>query len=126
MVSFIPFWLTGIVIGVVSEAFANLLSLWRYKKIQYPISNIIVMFGLVCGLIAFFVDSLWVQFLIMAGIGVLYEILNFKVLDWWEFKDDKMLFIKGKVMITAVLAVTWGLIPVFISLIKPILFGFIS
>lgn len=106
----------GVFIGVVSEMSANMLGLWRYRKPWLAHTNILIMFGLVDGGLAYYCSSLWVAFIFAAGIGTVYEIINYKLAHWWEFPNNKMGPIKGIVPICVVLAFAWGLIPVLVTL----------
>lgn len=105
--------LIGMIIGVASEAGARRLSLWIYRQPQYPIMNVIVMFGIVMGGIASLVPSLGITaaFSIAFAIGLGYEIANLRILDWWYFPGERLAFIRGHAAIVVVISLLWGAVP---------------
>ncbi len=110
----------GIVFGIAAELAARRLRLWVYQRPQYPIINVIVVFGLLMGGIAALVPTVGgiAVFLIAFGAGLAYEILNLRQLHWWDFPDQRLVFIHGHVAIVVTLAVTWGIVPVLIASVR--------
>lgn len=107
--------LIGVFIGVVSEFGANVLGFWRYRAPWLAHNNVLVMFGVVDGGLAYYSASLWQAFIMAASIGTVYEIVNYKLTHWWEFPNNKMGPVRGIVPICVVLAFAWGSIPILIN-----------
>ena len=109
--------LIGLLLGVVSETLARLLNLWRYHHTQTPILNVIGMFGLIMGGLGSLVPEIgWVRAAAAGGVaGLLYEVINLRILHWWYFPNERMGFIAGHTAIIAVLTVLWAAAPVIIA-----------
>lgn len=109
--------LIGIGFGVATEMAARLLNLWRYHHAQTPILNIIGMFGLVMGALASLVPQLGLGGAFAAGLvaGLVYEVLNLRVLHWWYFPNERMGFIAGHVAIVVILSLLWGVVPLAVA-----------
>ena len=112
--SFFIYVFFGVLIGILAELAANKLKLWLYRAAWMPVINILIMFGLIEGAIAFSIQTPLMKFIVAATAGTLYDIANFKVLHWWQFPDNKMGPIKGEFLICVVLACAWGVVPIFI------------
>jgi hypothetical protein len=107
----------GIVIGIVGEAGARILDLWRYRAAHYPILNVLLMFGVVMGTVAMLAATLsWVTvFAIAFGIGLAYEVVNLAYLDWWRFPNDRLGPFRGPTACAVAIAVAWGAVPLLIA-----------
>ncbi|MFI5395299.1 MAG: hypothetical protein ACHQ9S_07165 [Candidatus Binatia bacterium] len=116
--------LIGIVFGILAETSARALSLWIYRRAHYPLVNVLVIFGLVMGGIAAVVPQIGVLPALLLGIaaGLLYEVINLAVLDWWYFPGERLAFIHGHAAIVAVLALLWGVVPVAIAAVHVAVF----
>jgi hypothetical protein len=112
--------LTGILIGLVSEAGARHQRLWVYRRPLYPVLNVIVMFGLVMGSVAELAQAIGLAGAFGAGfaIGLSYELLNLTLLDWWYFPDGCLYMLRGKMACAAGVAVAWGAVPVAIAVVR--------
>lgn len=108
-----PYALTAMVIGLLAEMIARGLRLWVYRSPWFVLVNLILMYGLIMGTIASMVPrrGAIVALLMGALVGLAYEIINLRVLRWWAFPGERMLFLRGHVAIVAVLTVLWGLVP---------------
>lgn len=109
--------LIGIAVGVAGEIGAALRRLWVYRSPVYPVLNVLLMFGLVMGTLAWAGGALGAAglFAIGFGIGLLYEMLNFARLDWWYFPDDRLLGLQGKTACALGVSIAWGTVPVTVS-----------
>lgn len=105
-------------LGVVTEALAYALSLWWYHKAWMRLPNIIVMFGLVYGSLAWVMaaQSFLLQFLAGAAIGVAYELANDRWLKLWHFPGDPWTFLSGQKAVIGV-GLAWGAVPLLVSLL---------
>lgn len=117
--------LISMVIGIVGEITARTRRLWIYRSAQTPIVNVIVMFGVVMGGVAAFVPNVGLlpAFFVAFAIGLVYEIANLSVLDWWYFPDERLAFIHGHAAIVVVIAVLWGTVPVITAVLRAAVFG---
>jgi hypothetical protein len=117
--------LISMVIGVGGEVSARTLRLWIYRTAYTPLVNIVVMFGVIMGGIAALVPSVGVLpiFFIAFAVGLVYEIANLYVLDWWYFPDERLAFVRGHTAIVVVLALLWGTVPVVTAGVRAVLFG---
>lgn len=106
----------GIAIGVVTELTARTFRLWIYHQQRTPVLNVIIMFGLIMGGLASRVRPLGLEVVvgIAFGIGLLYEIANLRVLKWWYFPNERLVFIRGHAAIVVVLALLWAAVPALI------------
>lgn len=106
-------YLSACLVGLVTETIARTGRLWIYRKPVNPVINILIMFGLVMGGLSLVVPTLGhgPVLLIAAAIGYGYEQLNFSVLGWWDFPDDRFLVFKGKQACALSVGVLWGLVP---------------
>jgi|CXWL01.1.fsa_nt_gi hypothetical protein len=109
--------LAGIGVGVLGEIGAHLRRLWVYRRPLYPVLNVLLMFGLIMGTLAWAGGSLGAPALfgIGFGIGLAYEVLNFAVLDWWFFPDDRLLGLQGKTACAIGVSLGWGTVPVTVT-----------
>ena len=113
----------GLLVGVIGEMFAYGLALWRYRRPAYPVANVVLMFGLVMGGLASFVPSLGLA-IVVAGafaVGLAYEWLNFLVLDWWWFPENRVWQFEGRSACALVIALAWATVPVTIHLTRSML-----
>jgi len=115
----------GMAIGVLAELVARAFKLWIYRDAQTPVLNVFVVFGLIMGFIASRIRRLGIDgaFFVAFGIGLAYEIANFRLLKWWEFPGDRLGFIRGHTAIAVVIALLWGTVPVVIAATEPFLPG---
>ena len=106
----------GMAIGFVTELAARTFRLWTYNQRQTAVLNVIIVFGLVMGGLASRVRLLGIAVVvgIAFGIGLLYEIANLRVLNWWSFPNERLAFIRGHAAIVVVLALLWAAVPVMI------------
>lgn len=109
--------LIGMGIGIAAEIVARAFSLWVYHQPQTPLLNILAMFGLIMGGVASLVPKVGMPGAFAAGaaIGLVYEIANLRVLKWWYFPNERLLFIPGHTAIVVLLALLWGAVPVAIA-----------
>jgi len=109
--------LLGLVLGVVTETAARLLNLWRYHQAQTPILNILGMFGLIMGTLASLVPDIGIPRAFAGGLlaGLVYEVVNLRVLHWWYFPNERMGFIAGHTAIVVILSLLWGTAPLIIA-----------
>ena len=116
-------WLTGVVIGALSEVAARAFHFWLYRNPVYPVVNVVLMFGLVMGGLSLLVPhvGLAVVFLLGLSVGYAYEWLNFAALDWWHFPHDRFLAFRGKQGCAVSVAVLWGTVPVMNHLLRQLL-----
>ncbi|NOQ41064.1 MAG: hypothetical protein GQ563_00990, partial [Desulfuromusa sp.] len=85
--------------------------------------NVLIMFGLVMGGLSLTVPSLGYLpvFIIATIIGYGYEQLNFSVLGWWDFPDDRFLAFKGKQACAISVGIAWGFVPLIIDFLRTLL-----
>jgi len=104
----------SMIIGALTEATARLLKLWLYGQPQTAILNIVGVFGFIMGGIAGLVPQIGAgaAFGLAAVVGMLYEIANLRLLHWWHFPAERLLFIRGHHAIVLVLTMLWGVLPV--------------
>jgi len=109
--------LVGIGVGIAGEIGASLRRLWVYRSPVYPVLNVLLMFGLVMGTLAWAGGALGAAglFALGFGIGLLYEMLNLARLDWWYFPDDRLLGLQGKTACALGVSIAWGTVPVTVS-----------
>jgi len=90
--------------------------LWLYRNPLYPVINVLVMFGLVMGGLSLAVPGLGhlPVFLLAWGIGYGYEQLNFTLLNWWDFPDDRFLVFEGRQACALAVGALWGLTPLIV------------
>jgi hypothetical protein len=109
--------LIGIGVGVAGEIGALLRRLWVYRNPLYQVLNVLLMFGLVMGTLAWAGSALGTPalFALGFGIGLLYETLNFVRLDWWYFPDNRLLGLQGKTACALGVSIAWGTVPVTVA-----------
>src|SRR5579875_3690191 len=122
MTTLLAYWhlLGGIAIGVVAEAGARLMRLWRYRSIVWPLLNIPFMFGVVQGLLVGWVIGgrqeigaiAPVLFMVGAVAGILLEGLNAYWWKAWSWSDKPLLGIERPIDKAAFIGVAWGLAPI--------------
>lgn len=105
--------LIGMTLGVITEMCARLLKLWVYRQPQTLLLNVIVVFGLVMGAIATLVPrhGMLPAFVIGCAVGLAYELANLAFLEWWDFPQQRLGFIRGHAAIVVVLSLGWGMVP---------------
>jgi hypothetical protein len=119
--------LIGIGVGVAGEIWASLRGLWVYRNPIYNpiyrVLNVLLMFGLVMGTLAWAGGALGTAalFALGFGIGLLYEMLNFARLDWWYFPDDRLLGLRGKTACALGVSIAWGAVPVTVAWLARVL-----
>ena len=113
-------YLIAILVGALAEIIARKARLWIYRKPINPVINVLIMFGLVMGGLSLTVPSLGYLpvFIIATIIGYIYEQLNFSVLGWWDFPDDRFLIFKGKQACAISVGITWGFVPLIVNLLS--------
>lgn len=117
----LEYYLLGVAVGAVSEGGARLFRLWLYRNPVYPVANVLVMFGFVMGvLLAPLVPDLGYVpvFLIAGAVGYGYEILNFRVLDWWHFPGGKFLIFRGEQGCSVAVASCWAAVPLIVHFLR--------
>jgi len=114
--------LIGLLFGFLTEVMAASLSLWRYNLRWMPLFNATIVFGGICGSIAYFVPDMVGQFAYGFALGLVYEIANLVALKWWSFPGNRLGPFRGSFLIVTSLSVAWGTVPVSISF----LLGFIG
>ena len=109
-------YVCGCFVGVVGETIARTARLWLYRTPIYPVTNVLVMFGLIMGALSLAVPTLGhlPVLLIAAAIGYGYELLNFAVLDWWDFPGDRFLVFEGEQACALSVGALWGVVPLII------------
>jgi hypothetical protein len=110
--SVLAYVLIGMVCGVITEGCARLLNLWVYRQPQTAVLNIIVVFGGM-GAMGTLVPRYGMLPAFAAGgaVGLLYEVANLAFLDWWEFPDRRIGFVRGHAAIVVLMSVGWGMVP---------------
>ena len=113
----------GCVIGAGGEFAARKLDLWVYRAPRYPILNVIVVFGIIMGGVASMLPALGVLLscTIAFAIGLGYEVVNLRLLRWWYFPGERLLFIHGHAGIVVALGALWGLVPAMIACVEGVL-----
>ena len=111
------FMLIGVFIGIATELGAWALGLWVYRQPQTPVLNVVVMFGVIMGGVASLVRVIGVlpAYGLGFAVGLIYEVLNLRVLKWWDFPGERLAFVRGHTAIILMLAVAWGVVPVVIA-----------
>lgn len=112
-------FVSALVIGVITEAFARAMGLWRYRSPAFLFLNILVVFGLLQGLgVGWVVGGrnatrgvFPVLFMVGAVLGILVEGLNEFWLHAWFWSDRPLLGIRRSVDKSAVVGVAWGFVP---------------
>jgi hypothetical protein len=109
------YYLIAVAIGIIAELSAKAGRFWLYRKPVYPVINVLVVFGVVNGLLlASAVPALGYLPVFLLGwvVGYAYEQLNFVLLSWWDFPDDRFLVFRGRQACAVSVGVLWGLVPV--------------
>jgi hypothetical protein len=109
----LPYMLISLMLGAVTEGVARLFKLWVYEQSQTALLNIVAVFGFVMGAIASLVPHIGFAraCALAAAVGFAYEVINLRVLHWWRFPDERLLFVRGHHAIVLVLALLWGVVP---------------
>lgn len=99
--------------GAVTELVAWATRTWVYDPGWLPVVNVAIMFGGVMAWVAFrwYAAHPAVPFAAGAAIGVAYELLNAYALRLWSFPDDRFLVFEGYALISLVIGLMWGLVP---------------
>jgi len=113
--------LACLVVGIVTEAAAALLDLWRYHPAWLRVANALLVFGVVLGwMSSAFADApAALRFAVGAGFGIAYEALNLAVLHAWSFPRDRLLVLRGPAALVLGVGLSWGIVP----LVVPLLVG---
>jgi len=116
----LPDILIAVAIGIAGEVAAHVQRLWVYRRTLYPVVNVLVVFGIVMGSVASLAGHLGASVVFGLGfaIGLAYELLNFAVLDWWYFPDDRLYLLRGKLACAVGVSVGWGLVPAAVTLLR--------
>jgi hypothetical protein len=112
--------IAGVALGMITEAGAALLGVWRYRSFVWRLFNVLVAFGLIQGLIVGWVVGGHLQlvsvtpvlFMIGAVVGVLLEGLNAYWWRAWTWSDKPLLGIVRPIDKAAFCGVAWGFAPV--------------
>jgi hypothetical protein len=112
----------GMIVGTVAEIGARWLQLWMYRRPQYPVVNVVAVFGIIMGSLAALVPSIGVgvAFVIAFAVGLLYEIVNLARLHWWSFPGERVAFIHGHAAVVMMMALLWGSVPLLIASVRAV------
>jgi len=101
-------------IGAITELISHRLKLWTYNPPWLRIANVLIAFGLMFGWVASALaeKSMPLQFLVGAAVGVAYEAANLLFLHFWSFRDDRLLFFRGRLALILGAGIPWGFLPV--------------
>jgi hypothetical protein len=104
--------LIAVVLGVVTEALAARLALWRYHRPRVRPFNILVTFGLIYGSLAFWLADQGVvaQFAAGAMLGLINEAANERWFRAWYFPGQSVPWLRGWTAVV-VIGLGWGLVP---------------
>ena len=113
---------TGIGVGVAGETGRRPAALGLPQP-ALSVLNVLLMFGLVMGTLAWAggASGTAALFALGFGIGLLYEMLNFARLDWWYFPDDRLLGLRGKTACALGVSIAWGTVPVTVAWLARVL-----
>jgi len=108
-----PYALAAIALGLIVELLARMLRLWVYERSWMAGFNVLVVFGLGMGTIASQLPrrGALVALVLGASTGLLYELLNLRVLHWWSFPLQRAGVVRGHAAILALLTLAWGFVP---------------
>lgn len=100
-----------LVMGAVTEAAAHGLALWRYRIGWVRVFNIVVTFGLIYGLLSYWLADAGfpVQFAVGAVLGLINEIANDVAFRAWYFPGHPR-WLKGRPAVIGI-GLGWGLVP---------------
>jgi hypothetical protein len=117
-------YLCACLVGIATETTARMGRLWIYRRVIYPVTNILVMFGLVMGGLSLTIPALgyFPVLLLVAAIGYGYELLNFAVLEWWDFPRDRFLVFRGRQACALSVGALWGLVPLLTYYLRQLVF----
>lgn len=118
-------YLSACLVGVLGETVARAARLWIYRKPIYPVINILLMLGLVMGGLSLAVPTLGLVpvFVIAAVLGYGYELLNFEILEWWDFPGDSFLVFEGKQACALSVGALWALVPLMTHYLSRLVVG---
>lgn len=108
--------LIGIIIGIITEIIAYVLKLWFYRHPAFQVSNVTLVFGLLCGLLTYHAaesGNLSYAIIAMGVFGLFYELANLHVFHLWRFPAKTMPWLKGHLAVL-VTSAAWAGIPVMI------------
>ncbi len=120
---FLPYILTGMIIGGIVEGVAYWQEWWIFNPPSYIFIQVTMWEGLVMGGLAFFFRSLPVGWLFAASaaFGGTAEFCNILLLHRWSFPDDRFLFFHGNLSILLVMTAAWALyLPLVVTVNKKI------
>ena len=117
-------YLSACLVGLVVEIIARTGRLWIYRKPINPVINILIMFGLVMGGLSLAAQILGhiPALLIAAAIGYGYELLNFSVLEWWDFPGDRFFIFEGRQACALSVGALWGGVPLITQYLSHLIF----
>lgn len=104
--------LVCLLIGVITEALAARLGLWRYRLAWMRPFNVVVTFGLVYGGISWWFDgagALWL-FGVGAALGLVNEAANEYGFRAWYFPGRAVSWLRGNTAVVLI-GLGWGLVP---------------
>jgi hypothetical protein len=105
------FW-AAVFLGVLTEALAYALALWLYHVAWMRLFNVLVIFGVLFGGLAWLLagQPWWQQMAVGAVIGTLIEVANDRFLKIWYFPGDPWTFLKGRTAVIGI-GLSWALVP---------------
>jgi hypothetical protein len=121
----VSIFIISFLIGVFVEWVAYRKKLWKYRRFSYLLFNILFVFTVVQGVVAFLcffrIDDVHLSRILMfsiAGgvIGVLYEIFNEYVFKLFDF-GPCLYRVLGKKKLILTVGMAWGCVPFISSLI---------
>lgn len=108
--------LIGILVGLIAETIASYLKLWFYRHEIFRISNVTLVFGVLCGLLTYravtsgsLIDAIFA----MGIFGLCYELVNLYAAHAWHFPASRFPWFKGRVAVIATTA-AWASVPAII------------
>lgn len=101
----------AMMVGMLSEAFAWRIGLWRYPSKLTLMSNVLLTFGVVMGSIAATGWSAPAKFLLAGLIGWCLEWTNVKYWQAWHFPPARWHWLGGDHAISALLSWAWACVP---------------
>ncbi len=110
-------YLLALLVGIAGESMARWQRLWVYRGPLYPVTNVLVMFGLIMGTLAALLPRLGALsvFVLAFAVGLAYEIANLRALHWWTFPGERLYFLRGHAQVVAAISLLWGAVPLLVA-----------